>query len=85
LGIVRSGVGSAATATPHTNDLVTRFDPHNWDAITSRIRGGKYGRTAGDWRQDGQSKLPGLKPHELPLNMFELGFADRIREDLGLP
>jgi hypothetical protein len=69
----------------HTNDLVTLADPHNWTWVTGRVAGGKFGRTAGDWRQFGPSGLPGLAGHDLTRNMTLLNFARRIRQDLGLP
>lgn len=66
----------------HTNDLVPGFfDPHNW----SIFRGTPFGRTAGDWRQYGDSRLPGIAGHDVGRNIFLLNFANRLRKDLGLP
>jgi hypothetical protein len=68
----------------YTNDLVTLADPHNWTPITNQIQHGKYGRTAGDWRQYGSSPWPGLDAHDLNKNIA-LNFATTIRRDLGMP
>jgi hypothetical protein len=68
----------------HTNDLVTLFDPHNWTALTGRLANGKFGRTAGDWRQFGPSARPGLAGHDVGRNIA-LNFSKTIRRDLGLP
>ncbi len=68
----------------YTNDFVTLCDPHNWSFITSRIADGKFGRTAGDWRQYGTSALPGLDGHDINRNIA-LNFSNTIRADLGLP
>lgn len=68
----------------HTNDIVTLADPHNWSIITERLFNGEFGRSAGDWRKYGDKGV-GIEPHKIELNMFELNFANRIRDDVGLP
>jgi hypothetical protein len=68
----------------HTNDLVTLCDPHNWTWLSSNILDGRFGRVAGDWRQHGTSATPGIEPHDMRLNVFQLNFVNRLRRDLGL-
>jgi hypothetical protein len=69
----------------HTNDLVTLCDPHNWTVITKKLFGGHFGRSQGDWRQHGNSKMPGLAAHDFTLNVEALNFYNRLRRDCGLP
>jgi nucleoid-associated protein YgaU len=63
---------------------VTLCDPHNWTLITARLADGNFGRTAGDRRQFGNNRHPGLEGHDVNRNMA-LNFATTIRRDLGLP
>jgi hypothetical protein len=68
----------------HMDDLVTLADPHNWTWLTERVLSGKFGRTAGHWRNYSGNKTPGLAAHDMKVNMFELNFANRVRRELGL-
>lgn len=79
------GIDNRRKVYGHVNDLVTLADPHNWTILTEKVLNGRFGRVAGDWRQHGASKLPGLAPHDMKLNVEQLNFLNRFRRDLGLP
>lgn len=69
-----AGVNFRIKVYGHTNDAVTLFDPKN---LLGR-------RSAGDWRQHGESSLPGVDAHDIAVNFFGTNFVSRIRSDLGL-
>jgi hypothetical protein len=66
----------------YSNDLVTLFDPHNWDWITKNLAGGRYRRMEGSWRQFGVSAIPDTSGHGVEHNIA-INFVKTIRKMLA--